>query len=153
MDEEILQEEIEIIPDFEDDLPDQQEAAVIEQETILEVEEGSSDLLEDELFPEESISNSQQEIVEPDYEVLDPDLASGISENSVSVNLLPDVDFPVYERVMYMVGSPESSETFLSMSINDLSSTDTLLFLIFCILLANFIHNIFKSSHFLRRIG
>ena len=40
---------------------------------------------------------------------------------------------------------------FWEMDISKLSTTDTLLFMIFLILLVQFVHNIFKGSHWFRR--
>lgn len=152
MSDEVLQEKNETVSYNEVLVPDQQEDSSVGEEIILEVEENSSDLLEDELFSKESVSVNQPEIIEQDYEILVPLDSDGISGNSISSNSIPNEDFPVYENIVYAVGDPVSPGTFFTTSINELSSTDTLLFLIFCILLVNFIHNIFKGSHFLRRI-
>ena len=141
MGNEILQEEVQTISD--------------NQAVILEGEENSSLSQENIIHNTESASDPGEQIFEQTNEVLEP--LPSISGNSVSDNGIvsgsdsaitsPDILFPSTIPLQEVQQTP-----FFESNINELSHTDSMLFLILCFYICIFVHGIFKGSHWFRRL-
>lgn len=182
MNDEILNEEIEIVLENEEEVLEIEENVSTGEEAVLENEENLEMDVQDDLLLEESFEDSGEEVIEQDDEILETeDIETdqneeeleneedssleengeeSVSHNSVSGN---GIDFEDFTNSEYFVNAEDllysmrvmssgEESSFLSSDINNLSTTDTLLFLIFCLLLGHFIHSVFKASHWFRKL-
>ena len=117
---------------------------------VLEGEETSSDLSQDQLYGSESVSSNSESVIESDNEVLD----GAFDPETVSDNFhyLPENGQPPSDLYNLLSEVSEPVVPLFESDIDKLSTTDTLLFLILCFVICYFVHGIFKGSHWFRRL-
>ena len=151
----------ELIPEVQDNPVENTENIEILQENVLsdsenleEIEEPLTDVLENEIIgnipePTLTIVGSNGEIyveMENGYD----DAFESVSDNDISYDEIMDTS-TVHNYVTNVYEIVEEEEKPLwDSDISELGRTDTLLLLIFLLLLVQFIHNIFKGSHWFK---
>ena len=123
------------------------------QEVVEDVPETSFNVPEDESGEVSSVvDENEEELLVPETTSnesdLETDVLYGDSNNSVGNEFNSSTPNSYVTNVYEVVEEP--TIPFWENNIAELSVTDTLLFLIFILLLAQFIHNIFKGSHWFK---
>lgn len=124
------------------------------EEIVEEIEEPIEDVLENEII--EDISQSTVTIVGSGGETYvetdngNDDFFDSVSDNEISYEDIMDTSTEhTYVTNVYEIVEEEETPLWDS-DISELGRTDTLLLLIFLLLLVQFIHNIFKGSHWFK---
>lgn len=136
------QEIVEDVPETPDNVP---ESETVSDSPILEETEVETEMVEGTETTEESGEVTNEEIVymQDGSENFYPSLSGNDVMGDVSGSS-GDTYYVTYEVVQ------EESPLFWDSNILELSSTDMLLFMIFLLLLVQFIHNLFKGSHWFK---
>ena len=118
-----------------------------------DVPQDSDEILENENNEVSSVvDENEEELLDPEITGnetnMETDILDGDSNNFVNDELNPYTPNTYVTNVYEVVEEP--AVPFWDSSLAELSTTDTLLFLIFILLLAQFIHNIFKGSHWFK---
>lgn len=124
------------------------------EEIVEEIEEPVEDVLENEIIddiPQSTVTivgSGGETYVETDngYD----DIFNSVSDNEISYEDIMDTSTEhTYVTNVYEIVEEEETPLWDS-DISELGRTDTLLLLIFLLLLVQFIHNIFKGSHWFK---
>ena len=124
------------------------------EEIVEEIEEPVEDVLENEIIddiPQSTVTivgSGGETYVETDngYD----DFFNSVSDNEISYEDIMDTSTEhTYVTNVYEIVEEEKTPLWDS-DISELGRTDTLLLLIFLLLLVQFIHNIFKGSHWFK---
>ena len=147
----------EIIPDVASDLVETKEnTAVFEtdllsvSETLEDVPETFSDVSEDEAFPDTpDVGGVTENETIYEMENGNEDFYDSVSDNGLMGNS-SDTDASSGSVTNYYTMETEEVIPLWENKISNFSTSEMLLFLIFLLLLVQFIHNIFKGSHWLK---
>lgn len=135
-------EVVEAVPETSSNVPEGEDIA---DSTVLGETETETEVIGETKTIEENGETADEEIVH--MQDGSEDFYTALSDNDIvgdSSGSSGDTYYVTYEIVQ------EESPLLWDSNISDLSSTDMLLFMIFLLLLVQFIHNLFKGSHWFK---